>query len=381
VSKFADFANLRVGMPVAALQRLLPPGAAPAADGWLRIGSVKARIGLDGHIGTLEFYKTFPSNISVSGLHIGMTLDELVKDERQFQPMKRVYPFHLSPYAISPSPDETITAKLANDGIVHYIEITRPGAVYPAINYVNAPSYSVRLRDYPDNAELLADWVASYTLSPYYARLAAEAHWLQHDSKPGEWHRYVHDHNWDFGEDPLLWIIRQPGCEKATALLAFYMSRPGQLLDHAFDASKMELWEHSAFDLIVEIRDRFLAGAFTASTIAFDAERALADEAYLPEDPDEAAFDHLIPPPMRISIPGREIDMAEDPAIPLRPELFTRPISTLRPPPLTGEEQAEIERVLAQVAARKAKPNGAESAPQSPVKSLFQRLFSKNPRP
>jgi hypothetical protein len=113
---------------------------------------------------------------------------------------------------------------------------------------------------------------------------------LQSDAGPDDWHHFVFHRNWDRGLDPLLWIIRQPACDKATALLAFYLSLPGEFVKYDGDRSAVPGYALEAFDLIAEIRRRFLDGFHARSQIALEGPRALAEEAYLPRDVDPAAL-------------------------------------------------------------------------------------------
>ena len=39
---------------------------------------------------------------------------------------------------------------------------------------------------------------------------------------PAEWHGLAVNWNWDEGEEPLAWIVDQPGCDRATALTIFW---------------------------------------------------------------------------------------------------------------------------------------------------------------
>ena len=41
-----------------------------------------------------------------------------------------------------------------------------------------------------------------------------------------EWHGVAVNWNWDNGVEPLLWIVDQPDCDKATALTVFWMCEP-----------------------------------------------------------------------------------------------------------------------------------------------------------
>jgi hypothetical protein len=78
------------------------------------------------------------------------------------------------------------------------------------------------------------------------------------------------------------------------------------MLEEANDPGKAPAWMLDTLYLLDEIRRRFLDGFYTQSTIAFDAKHALRYEAYLPENPNQALVDRVIPPAMRGSLPGRD---------------------------------------------------------------------------
>jgi Domain of unknown function (DUF4274) len=49
--------------------------------------------------------------------------------------------------------------------------------------------------------------------------------WMSNKGAP-EWHGVAVNWNWDIGVEPLLWIVDQPDCDKATALTVFWWSEP-----------------------------------------------------------------------------------------------------------------------------------------------------------
>lgn len=69
--------------------------------------------------------------------------------------------------------------------------------------------------------------------------------WMSNQGPP-EWHGVAFNWNWDLGLEPLLWIVDQPTCDKATALTVFWLTEPfyhmdgkcrGRCADH--DAHRM----------------------------------------------------------------------------------------------------------------------------------------------
>jgi hypothetical protein len=166
------------------------------------------------------------------------------------------------------------------------------------------------------------------------------------------WHRAACEWNWDDGIEPLLWIIRQNGCEKATALHVFYLARPGQLVDYGGDRTRVPFYLLDTFDLSGEIRRRFLDRLYTKSSIAFDGPRAFRDDSYAPENADADALKRDIPKSMRVKIAGRALSEVGDP-IPWEAwEHGSRRRSKLVPPPLSAAEIQEMERVKPTAAKR-----------------------------
>jgi hypothetical protein len=162
--------------------------------------------------------------------------------------------------------------------------------------------------------DLLRRWVAERAASPEpgdgeYAQFIAD--WLPLASSD-DWHRMILGHNRALGDAPLFWIIRQARCEKATALAIFFLSRPGLLLAYGKDRDRVPDRMKRAFDLIGEIRMRYVNGFYRAATIGFDTVEALRRDARPPARFDQMAVDLVIPPDMRISIVGRKLGLRHD---------------------------------------------------------------------
>ena len=98
--------------------------------------------------------------------------------------------------------------------------------------------------------------------------ISAFARWLVLESEPDDWHLVAEGWDWDRGEDPLWWIVTRPNCDKATALMVFWRSRPYQYLGQP-------AWRDvdvDDYDLYHTIQARWAAGFYTRSEIAFDVE-------------------------------------------------------------------------------------------------------------
>ncbi len=133
------------------------------------------------------------------------------------------------------------------------------------------------------------------------ALLASFVPWLL-AATPDERHAVAGSFNWDYGDAPLQWIIEQPDCDRATALMVFWLDQP-ELFLH----SRLPIPEEDEGDLGDAIRRRWLAGFYTRAELAFD------PAVDLDEMPDFVELEKLygarvaevMPPEMRMALPGR----------------------------------------------------------------------------
>ena len=126
--------------------------------------------------------------------------------------------------------------------------------------------------------------------------------------EPDDWHRLVLFANWDFVEPALFRrIAEQPNCDRATALALFWKSQPEYFLEFPDRAAVPEP-NRELHDLIVLIRERWQAGAYTRAELAFDRERDAwpLDFAAL-ERQFGARVDQFMPRSMRGALPGRRV--------------------------------------------------------------------------
>ena len=130
------------------------------------------------------------------------------------------------------------------------------------------------------------------------------------DANPDDWHRFAMEGNWDFhGDEIYLWIVSQTDCDKATALLYFWKAQPEYELEHP-EASNAH--DREGYALINFIRERWLAGFYVQSELAFSREIDL-----WPTDVED--FDRrfgvqtygTLPQSMRISLPGRRLETSD----------------------------------------------------------------------
>jgi len=301
MSFLATLAQARLTLTRAQLMQTIGMEVEPGPGGHIRSGFLfGARIGNDGRIGEIWFGYNFPANIDIDGLRIGMGLDALLATCRGFALVK---PANLLLYRARGASGEEITAEIRKNRI-WMLMFAWPQAAYPQGHPTTATQLPISLCSYQVPCDLLADWAYSFTFTGNEHWAPRVAEWLRRDAEPDGWHVSVSNWNWDHGLEPLLWIARQPACDKATALRIFYWSRPGELLgfEHRNEVPDLQLTE---FDITSEIRDRFMRGFYTRSEIAFDATNAFNQEAYLPEDADLRAVERWIPQPMRKNIAGR----------------------------------------------------------------------------
>ncbi|WP_176059603.1 DUF4274 domain-containing protein [Paraburkholderia sp. BCC1876] len=339
MSIFTNLAKLQTMMPFEALLEAVGAECQPSAGGWISVGhQFLARIDFQGLLGRVEFDYRFPATIPIFGFHIGMTLDEVLASGLGFRMLPRKLPSTNSSYVARTLRGDDILVQIDRTGLVRQIEFERPGLQYAEGNRYKATSIEVSASDYADTSEMLWEWAARQTFESDYLSYLGYAKWLSEEATPDDWHLAVPEVNWGFGLGPLHWIIRQPDCDKATALTAFYLTRPGQFLDDHVDRTRVAAHDLDSFDLVDEIRRRFLDGFYTRSEFSFDGENAVRNEAYLPDKFDEEQFDCAIPKAMRLTIQGREAKGGKSDGWD-RGTPDTRRPSKLIPPPISIEEK------------------------------------------
>jgi hypothetical protein len=94
---------------------------------------------------------------------------------------------------------------------------------------------------------------------------------------------------------PLLWIVRQPACDLATALQIYCHAEPGYFREFGTDRPLVPQHAREVFDLIWEIRRRVDDGQYTRRELAFDA------QSYCPTEPDPSF------PALSIRLTGRGV--------------------------------------------------------------------------
>jgi len=92
-------------------------------------------------------------------------------------------------------------------------------------------------------------------------------------ASPKEIHQSVIDSNWDGNNYLLNWIKNNPNCDKATALLAYWMSGPRwqkQFKDREDVIAKDFAYQLESFDFVEEMEQKYLAGFWKNNQIECD---------------------------------------------------------------------------------------------------------------
>ncbi len=89
------------------------------------------------------------------------------------------------------------------------------------------------------------------------------------NATPDDWHRYAWHHNWDDRLDGLFWIVSQPNCDKATALLIFWKGEPTGY-DYETEEEHMGDDIYGVAPMLKYISERFNTLGYTRSEIAYD---------------------------------------------------------------------------------------------------------------
>ncbi len=84
-----------------------------------------------------------------------------------------------------------------------------------------------------------------------------------------ELHDFAWNYNWDDGLEAMRWVLNHPACDKGTALLIYWRSSPGYFCQYANRDAATD-FERETYDFVIELEQKYLAGAFQQETIAFD---------------------------------------------------------------------------------------------------------------
>jgi hypothetical protein len=133
-------------------------------------------------------------------------------------------------------------------------------------------------------------------------------------ASPEEWHQVAWSWNWDNSNEELLWIIRQPTCDRGTTLLVYWYGTPRYFAQYA-TRDDVPAYELEDYDMEMEIERRYLTGAYTRQEIAFDPH----DDYGATEQGYDWTLDYAdlpnrrpLPEPMEVASPGHLL--GRDPA-------------------------------------------------------------------
>lgn len=262
-------------------------------------GFWSAWVSADGRIKTVNFPGCFPSEVLIGSLRIGMSRAELAACHPSMQ-SKESFPDGSEVIEFEESKNIRGRALLKHHKLL-VLELALPRArntwfqksiVKSLQRRYSPPKISkdpdVRLQQWVREAENLG-------LEPKVARRYVK--WLR-SGTPDLWHQAARNWNWDYGVAPLAWIVAQPQCDLATAVLVHYDAEPGFYRPFENNRDQVPAWALETFDLIHAIRGRVAAGFYVRREIALDSRRAY-DDAADRVSPDLAFEDNL---------PGRDFE-------------------------------------------------------------------------
>jgi Domain of unknown function (DUF4274) len=81
-------------------------------------------------------------------------------------------------------------------------------------------------------------------------------------------HSYMTKYNWDFGLEIPYWAIRNPLCDRGTALMIYWMAGAGYFCRFKY-RSDVPAYKLDRYDLIVEIEEKYISNFYTRNDIKF----------------------------------------------------------------------------------------------------------------
>lgn len=223
------------------------------------------------------------------GVMIGMPLEEAQPALAHFQ-AKETHHRKRWRYLQGTLPDSkeiTLRFVLMDDGIeyLHEIEIAQPNhskiveARKPlgqkAIEAAFKPETWKEIEG--DDDRMLMEWAGHCKPWDDYSedQFVAFAKWLM-NSSPIERHAVILRWNWDYGEAPVLWAIRQNDTDLATAVAIYFATQPGFYIKFGGDLNKTSE-EHERFllGMILELKSKIESGFYGSSNIFYDSTKGL----------------------------------------------------------------------------------------------------------
>jgi Domain of unknown function (DUF4274) len=100
-------------------------------------------------------------------------------------------------------------------------------------------------------------------------RLHARQMQFLKDASPDDWHRYAWHHNWDERLDGLFWIVSQPDCDRATAMMTFWKGFPTGY-DYEEDDEPLGDDVYAVAPMLRYISERFNTAGYRRAEISYD---------------------------------------------------------------------------------------------------------------
>lgn len=276
----------------------------------------------DGAISVIWFTGGFPRDVAVYGLRIGMGFSSLLEavpglklppgaSGKPGQTGAVTYEATLAPEGYGLEADvrggEVVSLKLTRPNYRKWLaERGRHEAERRERERAKHERQN-RWKTIADSDEMLESWAANS--SPWGEasdKYVAFATWLRSTATPDQRHIVAQTWNWDYTHAPLLWIIRQPDCDVATALTVFFLGEPFFYVTYA-DRAAVPHHAVDVYDLLAEIRSRLDSGFYTRSAIAFAGEARMAS--VYRSKADRAAIQRWYPPQAGRDLKGRDLSL------------------------------------------------------------------------
>lgn len=282
--------HLRPGMSAAEAERILASGGMSLNEK----GDVRRPFSIlcdIGRVVNIRLKSDFPSTINIYGIGIGMPFDLVESHHASVQ--------RVSDDAWFAKPHQRFRIGIPQDGyeiaIVVFerkivaIDLCAIGRIAMIEKNIARRRVLMEAQQQPQTAvdpdQQLQRWAETQSGLAPVKRISQFVAWLP-TANPDEWHGVAASWNWDFGIQPLRWIVSQPACGIATAALIFFDGQP-------LDAEQ----DKAAGALLDEIRARW--PDFPDNGVAYRPPRYVEDLGHHHLD--------LIPLELRQSRPGRDI--------------------------------------------------------------------------
>lgn len=87
---------------------------------------------------------------------------------------------------------------------------------------------------------------------------------------PDEWHSFATQWNWDNGLAPLIWIIKQHDCDRATVTHIYWGLDPEYFAGYGWKKPESGYWDELSYATILDIQDRWERDLYHRSEIHWE---------------------------------------------------------------------------------------------------------------